>query len=254
MHQAVSAKATQGTAPLLSSKEFSELCGTPQSTLRYWDELGLVRPARRNEKTRYRYYAPDQVMEVNLLHVMGSLNIPLKNSMDDRAPLGLLRTCDAQLDEKIAEMLARQEMLKRYVTLVEGYQAVRPSGIEVQALPAHAIRRMPLKKGAVQAGNNGCPLGHTYLNLYDLLEEPDKPAQLVSFDPQGPETRPAGEYLVGITVCRYGEMDGLPRRMLEYALHNGLDLQGSVYTEYLPNAGAAGAEEYLLQVSVWVAH
>jgi len=253
MYQVASAATSQKlVVPLLSIKEFSELSGIPQSTLRYWDEQGLVRPARRNERTRYRYYAPDQVMEVNLLQVMLSLDMPLKKSMDVRDPLGLFRTCHAQLGVKITEMQARQEMLHRYVMLAEESQPVQPEGIEVQALPAQAIHRIPLEKDATQARNVGYPLGCTYLDLYDLLEKPDKPAQMVSFDPQGPESRSAGEYLVGTAICRYGETGGLPRRILEFALHNGLELQGPVYTVYMPDADAAGTEEYLLQVSVMV--
>jgi len=96
-------------------------------------------------------------------------------------------------------------------------------------------------------------LGFAYDEFLDLLEDPEHPAQLVSYDPQGPETRPAGEYLVGTVNCYYGEKSGLARRMFEYALHNHLEFHGPAHTVYLlDTASVTEAENYLMQIAAGV--
>ena len=101
--------------------------------------------------------------------------------------------------------------------------------------------------------NEACPLGYAYGEFFDLLEQPDQPAQLVSYDPQGPDTRPAGEYLVGTVTCLDGEKTGLPRRMYRHALENGLEFTGPAYAVYLFDAAStADAERCLLQIAVMV--
>ena len=40
----------------------SSICGNPQKTLRYYGEIGLLSPERRNERAHYRYYSKSQVI------------------------------------------------------------------------------------------------------------------------------------------------------------------------------------------------
>ena len=104
-----------------------------------------------------------------------------------------------------------------------------------------------------QNGNAGCPMGFAYNDFFDLLENPGQPSQLVSFDPSGPELRPAGEYLVGTECGFYEQQNGLTKRMFDYALHNGLEFCGPAYTVYLLDAASVcDAEQFLLQVAVQV--
>jgi hypothetical protein len=83
------------------------------------------------------------------------------------------------------------------------------------------------------------------------LDDPDRPAQFVSYDPQGIETRPADEYLVGTDFCGYAEKSSLPKRMFDYALHNNLEFIGPAYTVNLFDAASVTeANQFLLQVAV----
>ena len=50
-----------GAARKFSIREVSEICNIPSKTLRYYDEIGLVVPAFRDESNRYRYYGKDQI-------------------------------------------------------------------------------------------------------------------------------------------------------------------------------------------------
>ena len=45
---------------MLSIGEFSKICGVSQKTLRYYDEIGLIKPNEINPKNNYRYYSINQ--------------------------------------------------------------------------------------------------------------------------------------------------------------------------------------------------
>jgi DNA-binding transcriptional MerR regulator len=44
--------------------EFADLTGVPAKTLRFYDEIGLLRPAAVDPRTRYRFYLPQQLQEL----------------------------------------------------------------------------------------------------------------------------------------------------------------------------------------------
>ena len=62
----------------LSVNEFSKLTGIEKTTLRYWDEIGLFSPVKRDPENNYRYYSPEQLIAVNFITVLSGLNVPLK--------------------------------------------------------------------------------------------------------------------------------------------------------------------------------
>ena len=62
----------------LSTQEFSKLSGIATSTLRYWDDIGLFSPRKRNPENNCRYYTPDQMIAVKFITVLSDLKIPLK--------------------------------------------------------------------------------------------------------------------------------------------------------------------------------
>ena len=246
---------------LLSTKEFSEISGVAPSALRYWDNLALLCPAYSNLANGHRYYSPDQVAAVQLIKVMGSLGISLntmKDAVNGWSPERMLELCldyGEQLEGKISELRAMQDLLRRNASRMEESKATQSDEITLCALPAQPFRRIDLIGGrpAVRVGRASGPVGYAYNELYDLLEEPDHPAHLILYDPRGPEIRPAGEFLVGTQASRYGKTSGLPRRMLEHALRHSLEMQGPAYAVNLPNAdGARGAEQYLMQIAVGV--
>ena len=101
----------------LSIKEFSRLSGIEKTTLRYWDDIGLFTPAKRDPENNYRYYTPEQIIAVNFVTVLSELNIPLKKigSLEkERTPEKIVSLIEQQ--EKILDM----EMIK----LREGYSVI----------------------------------------------------------------------------------------------------------------------------------
>ncbi len=87
---------------LLTVNEFSQLSGIEKSTLRYWDEIGLFSPAKRDSDNNYRYYSPEQLIAVHFITVFSELNIPLKT---------ISAVEKARTPETVFEFLKQQEAI-----------------------------------------------------------------------------------------------------------------------------------------------
>ena len=121
----------------LSIKEFSQLSGIEQTTLRYWDDIGLFSPARRDPENNYRYYTPEQIIAVNFITVLSELNIPLKTIGEiekNRTPdkiLSLIEHQEELLDmemrsirERSSIIHQRHELISMGMRLKNGFRIV----------------------------------------------------------------------------------------------------------------------------------
>ena len=67
---------------LLTIGEFARAAGLSAKALRLHDELGLLRPARVDEWTGYRYYSPGQLEQARLVAWLRRLGMPLAEIKD----------------------------------------------------------------------------------------------------------------------------------------------------------------------------
>ncbi|GIO29020.1 hypothetical protein J2TS6_01610 [Paenibacillus albilobatus] len=58
--------------------EFSRLSRIPLQTLRYYDQIGLLKPARIDSLTGYRHYAAEQLLEINRNVIFKELGFTLQ--------------------------------------------------------------------------------------------------------------------------------------------------------------------------------
>jgi len=127
----------------LSVKEFSRLSGIEQTTLRYWDDIGLFSPAKRDPDNNYRYYSPQQIIAVNFIKVLSELNVPLKTIGElerDRTPFKIDQLIEAQerkldmemrrLREAYSIIHIRRELINIGLSLEEGFYAVDGARVE----------------------------------------------------------------------------------------------------------------------------
>ena len=57
--------------------EFAELCGVSVKTLRFYDEVGVLRPASVDPRTGYRRYLPQQLEQMASILALKNLGVPL---------------------------------------------------------------------------------------------------------------------------------------------------------------------------------
>ena len=255
----------------LRTRDVAICADTSPYVVREYIDAGLLGPMYRSENN-YRWIdllAVPQVYLWRTLQEVGYTMEQLRAFGESRTPekaLEMLQECGGRLETQISKLQARQDTLRSFISLTRENQSVQSGEIGVRALPARPIDRVPLGRAGggvneyerlrgcfAQVRNSGCPMGYAWSAFDDLLERPDQPAQLVSFNPKGAGRRPAGEYLIGTAACGNGEAAGLPRRMLGYALQNSLEFRGPAYAVYLHDAaGSSEQGQYLLQIAVGV--
>ena len=87
---------------MLSIGEFSKICGVSQKTLRYYDEIGLIKPSEINPKSNYRYYSIDQLEKMLFISKLKSYNF----SLDEIK--GIINLEKYQQDEYLIKLLKQK--------------------------------------------------------------------------------------------------------------------------------------------------
>ena len=257
---------------LLSIKEFSEYTGIKQSTLRYYDEIGLFSPVARGEND-YRYYAPRQIVTVNLINVLSGLNVPLKQISDmerNRTPeriLSLLTQQENRLDADLRRLQHSYSVIHTLRAMIQSGLSADENKIAVFFMEEIPITMGPLNTYeqdesfyevflrfcAYARGmrvNLSYPIGEYYKDMDAFQQAPSQPAHFFSVDPEGSSLKNAGRCLVGYTRCYYGQTGGLPERMTAYAKTHSLVFNGPVYSLHLHDEiSVRDPEQYLLQIS-----
>ena len=81
---------------LLSIKEFSEFVGISTSSLRHYDNKGIFKPVKKDDKFKnnYRYYTPTQITTIKMIRVLTEIGVSLdiiKKLAANRTPEIILR-------------------------------------------------------------------------------------------------------------------------------------------------------------------
>jgi len=250
------------------------MSGIEQSTLRYWDRVGLFRPAYRDKNSNYRYYSKEQIVLVNFIKVFSNLKVPLKvirSVNENRSPERVLRMLDQRetmLDTELNRLHEAYSTIHILRDAIErGLNVPGASHISLQTLDTMFIMPGPSNEGwegdnFYQAFMRYCkyakenrinlnnPIGGYFESMEDFLERPSVPTRFFTVDLHGYDKRAAGEYIVGYARGYYGHMGGMPRRLNEFAAQHGLAC-GPVYVLYLLNEiSVKEPSEYLAQVCV----
>lgn len=107
--------------------DFSHLSQVPVKTLRYYDEIGLFKPAQIDPFTNYRYYTLDQLPRLNRILALKELGLSLEQIAqmlhDELTPeqiRGMFKLKQAELQQHIQseqEKLARLESRLRQIEM-----------------------------------------------------------------------------------------------------------------------------------------
>ena len=260
----------------LSIQEFSKISGIESSTLRYWDEIDLFSPLSRNPENNYRHYTSAQLLALNFVTSLSSLDIPLKaiaELRDERDPEGFLKLLDKlekRMDMEMRDLRQRYSIIHARRELIQMGMQVDETSLSVMRLDTRELIVWPrneyndgdtfLEPLATHLANTGMhhinlsfPVAGRHDDMESFLNAPGCPDNFISIDPVGKSVRKAGEYLVGYARGRYGEFGDLPERMATYAKKNALSLTGPVYTIYLHDEiCTVDPTQYLVKCSVAV--
>jgi len=257
-------------------QEFSRLSGVEASTLRYWDDIGLFTPLKRNPDNNYRYYTLTQILALNFVTTLSELEIPLKTIAElreDRTPeqlMLLLEKLEHKLDMEMRQLRMRYSIIHARRELINLGMKINEETVSVAHKDEKALILWPrneYKEGDTfveplasyvqhaykQHINLSFPVGGYYDNMESFIKNPSKPDRFFTLDPIGLYTYKAGEYLIGYARGEYGELGDLPERMAAYAKEHSISVSGPVFIMYLNNEICTKDPSlYLAQCSVQV--
>lgn len=101
--------------------EISSLLGLTSHTLRYYDKIGLIRPAETNAQTGYRKYSYEQVFALERIRYLQSLGLSLEDigaalkRPDVSGIVELLEFRQAQLGRELEDLTRLKESVDNYL-------------------------------------------------------------------------------------------------------------------------------------------
>lgn len=174
--------------------EFSKLVHLPVPTLRYYDQIGLLKPVSVDPLTGYRYYSAGQLPRVHRIQALKGLGFSLEQIdavLDDgltpEQMRGMLRLRHAQLSRQLADMqsslrdvelrlqqIERESLHSRYDVilkqtepcLIAAVRAILPSHSAVGALFGEVYEALG-HHAAEALGPNPGQNGQTLVLWYD---------------------------------------------------------------------------------------
>ncbi|MFZ1301703.1 MAG: MerR family transcriptional regulator [Candidatus Microsaccharimonas sp.] len=60
-------------------KEASEQCGLPESTLRYYESIGIIDPVARDSSSKHRVYSEDDINALDAIACLNATGMPLED-------------------------------------------------------------------------------------------------------------------------------------------------------------------------------
>lgn len=124
--------------------EFADLSGVSTKTLRFYDEIGLLRPASVNPRTRYRLYLPHQLNELASILALKDVGVSLadvrtltKKAGAKEGRLELLNGLKKTMEESIRSATRSLTWIKAALNEQEGSEY--PIPVVVKRRPAVLI-------------------------------------------------------------------------------------------------------------------
>lgn len=175
--------------------------------LRHYDAIGLLRPARVNPATGYRFYRADQLTRLNRITALQDLGFTLqqvRTILDERVSVaelrGMLRLRRAEVAARLAAETARLVRVEaRLRTLEAGAHPMSSQDVVIKRIPAVRVAELT----GTAAGFGPEDIGPVIGPLYPELERRLAAAGLA---PTGPgiarySDSPEGGELITVHAC-----------------------------------------------------
>lgn len=143
----------------LSIGDFARLRNVNQKSLRYYERIGALTPAYTDPETGYRYYALEQLVEMDMILMCLELNIPLRDAVQYRNTdetldiRRLLRDGQQKAREKLAHLQATMAQMEEALDQIEENEPYRGrSGSYERQLRRRLILREPFVPSGGELG------------------------------------------------------------------------------------------------------
>ncbi len=141
MYEGTSTYPTARNETMFRIGDFSKLSRVSIKTLRYYDEIGLLKPHDIDRFTRYRYYSTDQLMKLNRILVLKELGFSLEQiasllaedlSQDQLKGMLLLRK--AEIEQQVRSAQQQLAQINNRLKLIEQESQKPPAEVKEQMI------------------------------------------------------------------------------------------------------------------------
>ena len=143
----------------LSIGQMAKLNHISPSTLRFYEKLGLLRPAYINPETGYRYYDVTQSVVLRAIQYCTNLDVGIKElqvmlqSNDFRLVQDLYRKKLQETEAELVQLTRKEQALARTLEWLEHYRNLPPAGtLTLEYLPTYYVYARKARKNYIQEG------------------------------------------------------------------------------------------------------
>lgn len=250
---------------MLKIGEFSRLCQVTVKTLRYYDDIGLLKPSQTDPFTDYRYYTLDQLPRIHSIMALKELGLSLEqiaelltDNLTTEQIRGMFRLKQAEARQRIREEQARLAQIEFRLRQIELEGQVNTLDIVIKQIePFHALTlrrniraseertiirdalQKAVREGAIQWKANATPVSIFYED--EFHGDYQDTEFVVAVDPEHTPTVSLGEVgtltlreipsiEAAATYLHQGSYDTLNEKYLflqRWAVENGYKLSGT---------------------------
>ncbi|MDJ1137494.1 MerR family transcriptional regulator [Streptomyces iconiensis] len=145
--------------------------------LRHYDAVGLLRPARVDAVSGYRYYAAEQLARLNRIIALKELGFTLEQVraiLDEQVDVGelrgMLRLREAELEAAMAQDAARLAQVGERLRMIESEGRMSSEDVVVKRLPAVRVAELSGTADRAEPESIGPVIGPLYGELFPRLE------------------------------------------------------------------------------------
>jgi effector-binding domain-containing protein len=126
--------------------EFSKLSHVTTKTLRYYDEIGLLKPAEVDRWTGYRYYSAGQLARLNRILALKDLGLALdeiahllQGNLPAEQIRGILRLKQVEIQRRVADEQARLARVEARLRQIEQEAKMSTPEVALKKVPAQTV-------------------------------------------------------------------------------------------------------------------
>jgi DNA-binding transcriptional MerR regulator len=124
--------------------EFSRIGRVSMRLLRYYDELGLLRPAHTDSSNGYRYYTAAQIPQLNRILVLRDLGLTLEQiarALQEKVSAeelrGMLLMRRSEIEQQQAEQALQLRLIESRIQALDSEADGVPDDVVIRAEPEH---------------------------------------------------------------------------------------------------------------------
>lgn len=265
--------------------QFSKIGRVSTKTLRYYDEIDLLKPTHVDQESQYRYYSEDQVLKILLIFELKEYGLRLEEikAVMDRQDVEVLREfLKNKMREIDREVQVKQELKKcieqKLAKIESGGSLMEVNkNLKVELKDREALTVVS-RRATIAMSNVGNIIGKVFEDIYQAGMQPAGPVMTVYYDkefdgenadlevcvPVNKKVNPEKsdrikELAGGLHACAtfvgpYSRLGEAYAKVMKWMEENGYKNMGAPFDIYLTGPEAAkDADQFVTEVCFPVA-